>query len=95
MPASSRACARRGCGRSSGPAKRILPAPCLSPSLSLTPFIPTMIRPRLRPIALRTMCAHRHHAVRRRAMLFLKPLFGFAASTSALTVLMMLLGQVG
>ena len=28
-------------------------------------------------------------------MLFLKPLFGFAASTSALTVLMVLLGQVG
>ena len=28
-------------------------------------------------------------------MLFLKPLFGFAASTSALTVLMVLLGHVG
>jgi hypothetical protein len=36
-----------------------------------------------------------HDAVRRWAMLFLKPLFGFAASTSALTVLMVLLGQVG
>jgi hypothetical protein len=36
-----------------------------------------------------------HHAVRSWAMLFLKPLFGFAASTSALTVLMVLLGQVG
>jgi hypothetical protein len=35
------------------------------------------------------------NAVRRWAMLFLKPLFGFAASTSALTVLMVLLGQVG
>jgi hypothetical protein len=31
----------------------------------------------------------------RRAMLFLGPLFGFAASTSALTVLMVLLGHVG
>jgi hypothetical protein len=29
------------------------------------------------------------------AVPFLKPLFGFAASTSALTVLMVLLGQVG
>jgi hypothetical protein len=28
-------------------------------------------------------------------MLFLKPLFGFAASTSALTVLMVLLGHAG
>jgi len=28
-------------------------------------------------------------------MLFLKSLFGFAASTSALTMLMVLLGQVG
>ena len=36
-----------------------------------------------------------HHAVRRWAMLFLKPLFGFAASTSALTVLMVLLSHVG
>ena len=36
-----------------------------------------------------------HHAVRSWAMLFLKPLFGFAASTSAFTVLMVLLGQVG
>jgi hypothetical protein len=36
-----------------------------------------------------------HHAVRRRAMLILKRLFGFAASTSVLTVLMVLLGQVG
>gem|GEM_PF-4299998 len=34
-------------------------------------------------------------AVRSWAMLFLKPLFGFAASTSALTVLMVLLGHVG
>jgi hypothetical protein len=29
------------------------------------------------------------------AMQFLKPLFGFTASTSVLTVLMVLLGQVG
>jgi hypothetical protein len=36
-----------------------------------------------------------HHAVRRWAMLLHKPLFGFAASTSTLTVLMVLLGQVG
>jgi hypothetical protein len=36
-----------------------------------------------------------HQAVRNWAMSFLKPLFGFAASTSALTVLMVLLGQVG
>jgi hypothetical protein len=36
-----------------------------------------------------------HQAVRRWAMLFLKPLFGFAASASALTVLMVLLGHVG
>jgi len=28
-------------------------------------------------------------------MLFLEPLFGFAASTSTLTMLMVLLGQVG
>ena len=28
-------------------------------------------------------------------MLFLEPLFGFAVSTSTLTVLMILLGQVG
>jgi hypothetical protein len=31
----------------------------------------------------------------RRAMLFLESLFGFAASTSTLTVLMVLLGHVG
>ena len=36
-----------------------------------------------------------HHEVRSWVMLFLKPMFGFAASTSTLTLLMVLLDQVG
>jgi hypothetical protein len=36
-----------------------------------------------------------HHAVRSWAMLFLEPLFGFTASTGALTILVILLGHVG
>ena len=54
-----------------------------------------MIHPRLRLTAPEPCEGISHDAVRRWAMLFLKPLFGFAASTSALTVLMVLLGQVG
>jgi hypothetical protein len=36
-----------------------------------------------------------HPVVQRSAMPFLKPLFGFTASTGALTILMVLLGQIG
>ncbi len=57
------------------------PSPCAAPHLQLSFLEPSE--------------RISHHAVRRWAMLFLKPLFGFAASTSALTVLMVLLGQVG
>jgi hypothetical protein len=59
----------------------LVPFPCVAPHLQLSFLEPSE-------------CIS-HHAVRRWAMLLLKPLFGFAASTSALTVLMVLLGQVG
>ena len=59
----------------------LVPFPCAAPHLQLSFLEPSE--------------RISHHAVWRRAMLFLKPLFGFAASTSALTVLMVLLGHVG
>ena len=59
----------------------LAPFPCAVPHLQ-----PSFLGPRERIS---------RHAVRIWAMLFLKPLFGFAASTGALTVLMVLLGQVG
>ena len=59
----------------------LAPFPCAVPHLQ-----PSFLGPR--------QCISQR-AVRSWAMLFLKPLFGFAASTSALTILMVLLGQVG